>query len=401
MLMERMTENNNRENHMYQIDKTTNSITALSAKGFGALGFSERAHLQEWIAKCPECLGEELLIIAKEFDGFDETKERLDLLALDKQGGLVLIENKLDDSGRDVVWQSLKYASYCSSLSKSQIVAIHQSYLAKNGGGDAREKIEEFLEKEDFENVILNSGIDQRIILVAANFRKEVTSTVLWLLQHGIRLQCIRATAFDNGGQLFLNMEKIIPTPEAEDFMIGLAGKEKEQQSTEHSLVKREKLRLAFWEQTLAALENAGVTLYQNVSPSADHWLDAGSGLSGVPFRMIFSQKEARADISISRGKKAENKWIFDRLHEQKEAIEAAFEAPLEWLRLDDKKASGIRHRKEFDGYDPANWPAMIEWLTKHVKRLEKAFGGRLKPLGQKLKAEFNSSGAFQEEVEG
>ena len=41
--------------------------------------------------------------------------------------------------------------------------------------------------------------------------------------------------------------------------MIGVAQKEKELQSTEHFLVKREKLRLAFWEQTLAALENAGV----------------------------------------------------------------------------------------------------------------------------------------------
>jgi Domain of unknown function (DUF4268) len=386
---------------MYQIDKTTNSITALSVKGFGALGFSERAHLQEWIAKCPECLGEELLILAKEFDGFDETRERLDLLALDKQGGLVLIENKLDDSGRDVVWQALKYASYCSSLSKSQIVAIFQSHLAKNGGGDAREKIEEFLDKEDYENLILNSGIDQRVILVAAHFRKEVTSTALWLLQHGIRLQCIRATAFDNGGQIFLNMEQIIPTPEAEDFMIKVVEKEKEQQTTERTQLKRVKLRLAFWEQTLAALEAAGVTRYSNVNPSDDHWLDAGSGLSGVPFTMIFSQKEARADLSISRGSREENKWLFDRLYEQKDAIEADFGAPMEWLRLDNRKAAGIRYRKEFHGYDPENWPEMIEWLTQHVKRLEKAFGGRLKPLGQKLRAEFNSTGAFQEEVEG
>jgi hypothetical protein len=236
--------------------------------------------------------------------------------------------------------------------------------------------------------------------LVAANFRKEVTSTVLWLLQHGIRLQCIRATAFDNGGQLFLNMEKIIPTPEAADFMIGVAEKEKEQQSTERSHAKSEKLRLAFWEQTLAALEASGVILYSNVSPSEDHWLDAGSGLSGVPFRMIFSQKEARADLSISRGSKEQNKWIFDRLHEQKGAIEADFGAPLEWLRLDNKKASGIRYRKEFDGYDQDHWQEMIEWLTKHMKRLEKAFGNRLKPLGPKLKAEFNSTGAFQEEVD-
>lgn len=43
---------------------------------------------------------EELLIIQKEFDGFEDTRERLDLLALDKEGRLVLIENKLDDTGR-------------------------------------------------------------------------------------------------------------------------------------------------------------------------------------------------------------------------------------------------------------------------------------------------------------
>jgi hypothetical protein len=116
---------------------------------------------------------------------------------------------------------------------------------------------------------------------------------------------------------------------------------------------------------------------------------------------MIFSQKEARADLTIGRGSKAENKWLFDRLHEQKETIEADFGAQLEWLPMNDKKASGIRYRKEFDGYDPEHWPEMIGWLTKHVKSLEKAFGSRLKPLGQKLKAEFNSSGAFQEEVEG
>jgi len=68
------------------------------------LGFAERNHLQEWLANQPDALGEELLIIQKEFDGFEDTRERLDLLAIDKQGGLVIIENKLDDSGRDVMW---------------------------------------------------------------------------------------------------------------------------------------------------------------------------------------------------------------------------------------------------------------------------------------------------------
>ena len=99
---------------MYKIDRQNNKIETLKKRSFADLGFKEREHLQEWIAKEPSVFGEELLIIQKEFSGFSDTQERLDLLALDKQGSLVIIENKLDDSGRDVTWQALKYASYCS-----------------------------------------------------------------------------------------------------------------------------------------------------------------------------------------------------------------------------------------------------------------------------------------------
>jgi hypothetical protein len=52
----------------------------------------------------------------REFAGFSDTHGRLDLLALDKQGSLVLIENKLDDTGRDLTWQVLKYASIASAV---------------------------------------------------------------------------------------------------------------------------------------------------------------------------------------------------------------------------------------------------------------------------------------------
>ena len=72
--------------------------------------FRERGNLQEWIANNPSSLSEELLIIQKEFNSFGETNERLELLALDKLRNLVIIENKLDDSGKDVTWQTIKYA---------------------------------------------------------------------------------------------------------------------------------------------------------------------------------------------------------------------------------------------------------------------------------------------------
>ena len=48
---------------MYKIDTAANSIQPLQEKSFAELGFRERAHLQKWIARHPEALGEELLII--------------------------------------------------------------------------------------------------------------------------------------------------------------------------------------------------------------------------------------------------------------------------------------------------------------------------------------------------
>jgi hypothetical protein len=224
---------------MLKIDAASNSITSLTTRTFGDLGFSERKNLQEWIAKEPSCLGEELLIIQKEFSGFSHTHERLDILALDKQGSLVLIENKLDDTGRDVTWQALKYASYCSRLSKENVRSIYQEFLAKTDpSADARELITEFLEADDYEEVAVNKGFTQRIILIAANFRKEVTSTVPYSMDE----------------QHFLNIEQIIPTKDVEEFMIGLADKALDEIEEVTEEKNRHNVRREFWTKVIRAI---------------------------------------------------------------------------------------------------------------------------------------------------
>jgi hypothetical protein len=374
---------------MFRIDRSANTITKLKEVGFSDLGFKERPHLQEWLASQPEALGEELLVIQKEFAGFDDTKERLDLLALDKTGSLVVIENKLDDSGRDVVWQCLKYASYCSTLAKTSITEIYQQFLNKNGGGSAEQKISEFLGQEDFGEVVLNVGNDQRIIMVAAQFRKEATSTVLWLLKHGVRLQCFRATPFQYGEVLLLNLEQVIPLPEAAELMIGIAEKEKEEHSVEQGQATRHLLRLEFWKIALEALEKAGIDLFQNVSPGKDHWLNAGSGMSGVHYAMIFSKDGVRVEFSLTRSTALKNKAMFDYLFERKAQIEKAFGSKLDWRRLDENKASIIAAGKEFEGYERENWPAMVEWLVAHIQKLQNAFEPEIGNLKQVLRSRF------------
>lgn len=165
---------------MYLIDKAKNRLEKIDEKSFSELGFRERENLQEWIANNPSVFGEELLIIQKEFAGFNDTNERLDLLALDKNGDLVIIENKLDDTGRDVTWQALKYSSYCSKLSKDNIRKIFQDYLdTYKPNSNAEELLSEFLDSEDFTEINLNRGLTQRIILVAAKFRKEVIDSTM------------------------------------------------------------------------------------------------------------------------------------------------------------------------------------------------------------------------------
>lgn len=372
---------------MYKIDKPNNRISRLDVKRFSELGFTERHHLQEWIANEPESLGEELIIIQKEFDGFDDTRERLDLLALDKDGNLAVIENKLDDSGRDVIWQSLKYASYCSNLSKLQIIDIFQEYLNRYcGGGDAKAQICEFLEVPDLDEIVLNSGNKQRLIMVAANFRKEVTSTALWLLGYGIRLQCFRVTPYSMGDELFLNVDQIIPTPEAEEFMIGMTAKEADEKHTAVELKNRHRMRLAFWEQALEAFKNSSCDLFNNINPSKDHWLNAGSGVRACPYALIFGSKEARVELSMGRNIAEENKFVFDALFQQKDTIEQEFGHSLQWLRLDSKKASRIVYSKNFDGYNKENWSQIIKWLVAEMTKLELALKNVLPDINQQLK---------------
>ena len=375
---------------MFRIDHATNRITKLKQVRFSDLGFGERTHLQEWLANEPQALGEELLIIQKEFAGFDDTKERLDLLALDKTGALVIIENKLDDSGRDVVWQSLKYASYCSTLSKSNIAEIYQQYLDNQGdGGNAQQRICEFLEVEDFAEATLNSGNDQRLIMVAAQFRKEVTSTVLWLLKHNIRVECFKATPYQHGKEVFLNLEQVIPLPEAEELMIGIAEKEKEEHAVEQSQVARHARRREFWTKALEALDAAGIDLYANVSATKDNWLSTGSGLGGVHYSMVFNRDKVRVEFVLSRSIKEKNKAMFDHLLSHREKIEAAFGAPLEWRRLDENKVSIIGAGKFFEFQDKETWPEMIDWLVANLPKLERAFSPHVSALRELLRSKF------------
>ncbi|MCF6274367.1 MAG: DUF4268 domain-containing protein [Robiginitomaculum sp.] len=369
---------------MFKIDKENNEISSLKKCSFSSLGFEERRHLQEWIAKKPDCLGEELLIIQKEFSGFSDTKERLDLLALDKNGSLVIIENKLDDTGKDVTWQALKYTSYCSSLTTGQIVKIFQEYLRHEQS--AEDIISEFLEEEDFDSITLNKGFSQRIFLIAANFRKEVTSTVLWLSNFKIQFKCFKVTPYSMGlDNLFLSVEQIIPTKDAEEYTIGLADKAQDEVASLTTTNATNALRHEFWSKVFEAAQNK-TKLFQNRSTTKDTWIEAPSGTTNISYFFSAIKSCCRAELYIQTKDREQNERIYDYLYGKKREIEKRFGGELIWER-ETVKGTGCRVKAVNKGniYDKAQWPEMTTFLVDAMVRMEAAFQEPLKEIKNQI----------------
>ena len=207
---------------LFRIDPDNHESEAITEVDFAQLGFQERRDIQEWVAANPGILGEDLLIIGKEFSGFDRTNERLDLLAADEDGRLVVIELKRDDTGADAHWQAIKYASYLHRVDADRIIEMLAGY-ADVSKGDAANKLLQHLNADDL-NALNN---DQRIILASHRFAPEVTSAALWLNEKvpgESLITCIQLTPYRDvhTGSLYVQANTIIPVPGAEAYMIGV-----------------------------------------------------------------------------------------------------------------------------------------------------------------------------------
>ncbi|MEO0554470.1 MAG: DUF4268 domain-containing protein [Bacteroidota bacterium] len=373
---------------MFLINKEDNSIESLKPKTFTELGFKERQNLQEWLAKKPNALGEDLLIIQKEFDGFNDTNERLDLLALDTQGDLVVIENKLDDSGRDVTWQALKYASYCSSLTKDDIKTIYQTYLDKTSkGSSAEEMLSTFYGDAEYDEISLNSGSTQRIMMVAASFRKEVTSTVLWLMNFKVRIQCFEVVLQEHQDNLYLDISQILPLPNTADLTVGMASKTQDEVAVKKKKSELNEKRFEFWTQFLeiARLE---IPAFKNTSPSEYNWIGIPSKIPRVNYTIWLAKNKVNVRLYIDRGKDndQQNIFIYNELIQYKETIENEFGSKLVWT--DDPQYRTRRIGIQVDGgyEDRKQWDEIIENCVKSVSKMIVVFDPKLKKIERSLK---------------
>ena len=212
------------EPQLFRVDPQSRESERIEEVDFARLGLKERRDIQEWVAANPGILGEDLLVIGKEFSGFDRTDERLDLLAVDPDGKLVVIELKRDDTGANAHWQAIKYASYLRRATAEQIMGM----LAEHKDISPEVALQDLIQHIGGDDLnALNSG--QRIILASHRFAPEVTSAALWLNEKAPGenlITCVTLTPYQDAstGSLYIQATTIIPIPGEEDYVVGIGG---------------------------------------------------------------------------------------------------------------------------------------------------------------------------------
>lgn len=240
----------------------------------GFQGHMDELTLEAHIAANPGLVGEPLLVLGRQLAEFEEDKDRLDVLAIDKDGEVVLIELKVTDDFRVTDLQALAYAGAYADRETEDLAHTLRRHLEKlaaqdvaqdeplepgdDGGGgvngqglttqlsasagepvpaqvptvpldEAKSKIVEFLEVDDFESWHPSQQV--RIKLIAPSFPRRVLKNVKYLGDvYGMPIEAISARLFPTpDGGVVVAFERLLPLPGEEEFDLTLRRREERQ----------------------------------------------------------------------------------------------------------------------------------------------------------------------------
>jgi hypothetical protein len=282
---------------IYVVDPDTNEPTPIKPVALSALGVRERSELERWVVGHPELLGEPLFVVTTEYDRFDKSDRRLDILALDRQGTLVVIELKLDTTSSFADLQAIRYAAFCSTMTSEDLVGAHAEWK-KCGTDEAKGRIEAFLEVEEIPQI----GDRPRIILAAGSMDdQELTSTVLWLRGSGIDITCVELTPYRvaPAKTILIVPRVIIPLPEARDYLVKVEQKEAARAQSTQQQAEFRKL----WQPITDAFNKTGLAVDgREFRPSGSlsaRYVKITTGIRHVHYEWVFRTRSSAIDCAL------------------------------------------------------------------------------------------------------
>lgn len=184
----------------------SDGIRSLPKTTFSQAQLQERRDIQRLLRGNASVVAPDTLIIAEEFGDWDESRRRIDLLAVDRDANLVVIELKRTEDGGHMELQAIRYAAMVSTMTFEQAVDVFGRHLALVGDSetDARVELLEFLGWDEPDEDAFAQ--DVRIVLASAEFSRELTTSVLWLIERGIDIRCVRLQPYSFDGRVLVDV---------------------------------------------------------------------------------------------------------------------------------------------------------------------------------------------------
>ena len=360
---------------------TKDALMPLAETQLSAESIFERRDLQRLLRTQIQALDSGLMVISEEFDQWVESSRRIDLLCVDKDANLVVVELKRTDDGGHMELQAIRYAAMISKLTFSQLVDTHKLYLEKLGqpSDSAEQNILSFLAWQRPDDDAFANEV--RIVLAAADFSKELTTSVLWLNEQGLDIRCVRLKPYrDSDGTVLLDIQQLIPLPEARDYQTQIKAKE---QAGRVERAQRHDLRFRFWSELLKYARTR-TDLHAGRSPGIHNWIGGSIARHGFNLNYVVREQESQVELYIDQGSDSDeqNLKLLNELKQHQDDIEKTFGEALEWQELPESRACRIRKVVQGGYRSPeAEWLTIHELLVTAMINLDKA----LRPFVQGL----------------
>jgi hypothetical protein len=174
------------------------SVESETLTRLGPANIEAEKRLENWILGHPDAIGATLRIVASQLDCDGKP---LDILALDKDGSLVVIELKKGDVYREALAQVVDYASWIAGRTRDALAAAVDARLKEAG---AFEKIlSEHLDAELSEDWDPRD-IDVRLVVAGMGADDRLRRMITYLSSRGVVINGVFFDAYDVNGKVVL-----------------------------------------------------------------------------------------------------------------------------------------------------------------------------------------------------
>lgn len=138
--------------------------------------------------------------VATDFD------KRIDLLAIDVSGNLVVIELKRDRTYRDIVAQTLDYGSWVNTLRDDDIARIYDEYRQRHHPSDPDKSLDQaFCERFGVKAIPDELNASHELVIVAADLDPATERVVNYLSEvHQVGINAVFFRVFRDGEREYL-----------------------------------------------------------------------------------------------------------------------------------------------------------------------------------------------------